>query len=334
MLARFERMFAEFVGAKHAIAVSSGAAGLHVAAVTAGWGPGDEVIMSPFSVAGSANVARHTGASVTFVDVDPHTLNMDPSAIDAAITSRTRGIVAVDTFGWPADMEAIGAIAAQHGLALVEDASEALGTKDRGRIIGRSSAWTTVFAFDASGQLTTGTGGMLCSDDDVEAEELRSLVDQGRMVGGQWLAHDRLGFNFRLGDVASAVGVGQLEKLPRTLALRQQVAAEYTRLLADVSGVTTPLADGDGNERSWLAYRVVLDEDIDRAHVMRRLAERGIECSPDLPSIHLQPAFREGMLPVAESIGARTLAIPFFPQMSPQQQERVVVELRDAVAAG
>jgi perosamine synthetase len=330
---RFERMFADFVGARHAIAVSSGAAGLHVAAVAAGWGPDDEVIMSPFSVVGAASIARHTGANVTFADIDSRTLNVDPAAVEAAVTSRTRGIVPVDTFGWPADMDAIGAVATLHGLTVVEDASEALGARYRGSSIGQGSGWPTIFAFDSNGQLTTGDGGMLCTDDDAEAEEWRSLVDRGHVVGGQWIARDRLGCSFRLGDVASAIGVGQLEKLPRILAMRQQVAAEYTRLLADVPGVVTPLADGHGNVRSWFAYRILLDEDVDRADVMRRLAERRIECSPDLPSIHLQPAFREGTFPVAESIGARSLAIPFFPQMSPQQQERVVVELRDALAA-
>jgi perosamine synthetase len=180
---------------------------------------------------------------------------------------------------------------------------------------------------------------MLCTDDDSLADQWRSLINQGRADSGQWLAHDRLGFNFRLSDVASAIGVAQVEKLPRILALRQQVAAEYTRMLADVPGVTTPLADSDGNVRSWFVYWVVLDEEIDRNDVMQQLNDRGIQCKPYLPSVHLQPmyrelGFREGMFPVSEGISRRSLALPFFPSMSPQQQERVVGELRDVLAAG
>jgi perosamine synthetase len=339
MTTRFEQMFAEFVGTEHAVAVSSGTAGLHVAAITAGWGPGDEVITSPFSFVASANIARYTGATVTFADIDEHTLNMDPAAVEAAVTDRTRGIVPVDIFGWPVDMDALDEIAGRHGLTMVEDSCEALGAKYRGRNVGAGTGWPSVFAFYANKQMTTGEGGMLCTDDAEQAEAWRSLVNQGRADSGQWLAHDRLGYNFRLSDVASAIGVAQLEKLPRILAMRQQVAAEYTRLLANVPGVTTPLADSGGNERSWFVYWIVLDEGIDRNAVMEQLTERGIQCKPYLPSIHLQPMYRElgfteGMFPVSESISSRSLAIPFFPQMSPQQQERVVAELHDVLAAG
>jgi perosamine synthetase len=338
MLTRFEQNFAEFVGTKHAVAVSSGTAGLHVACITAGWGPGDEVITSPFSFVASANVARYTGATVQFADIDSQTLNLDPAAVEAAVGERTAGIIPVDIFGWPADMDAIGAIAAKHGLGMVEDSCEALGATYQGRNVGTAGC-PSVFAFYANKQMTTGEGGMLCTDDDALAEQWRSLINQGRADSGQWLEHDRLGYNFRLSDVASAIGVAQLEKLPRMLAMRREVAAEYTRLLADVPGVTVPLADFDGNVRSWFVYCVVLDESIDRNDVMAQLTERGVQCKPYLPSIHLQPyfrelGFREGMFPVAESISARSLALPFFPQMSPQQQARVVDTLREVLGAG
>jgi perosamine synthetase len=339
MLTRFETMFAEFVGTKHAVAVSSGTAGLHVAAITSGWGPGDEVITSPFTFVSSANIARYTGATVTFADIDPQTLNMDPVAVEAAVTDKTKGIVPVDIFGWPVDMDAMDDIARRHDLTIVQDSCEALGALYKGRKVGSGTGWPSVFAFYANKQMTTGEGGMLCTDDDSLAEQWRSLINQGRADSGQWLAHDRLGFNFRLSDVASAIGVAQVEKLPRILALRQQVAAEYTRMLADIEGVTTPLADGDGNVRSWFVYWVVLDEGIDRNDVMQQLNDRGIQCKPYLPSVHLQPmyrelGFREGMFPVSENISKRSLALPFFPSMSPQQQERVVGELRDVLAAG
>lgn len=337
MTTRFETMFAEFVGTKHAVAVSSGTTGLHVAAMTAGWGPGDEVITSPFSFVASANIARYTGATVTFADIDAQTLNMDPAAVEAAVTSKTAGIVPVDIFGWPVDMDALQVTADKHGLTMVEDSCEALGAKYKGRNVGAAGV-PGVFAFYANKQMTTGEGGMLVTDDDDLAEQWRSLINQGRADSGQWLAHDRLGYNYRLSDIASAVGVAQLEKLQRILAMRREVAFAYNRLLEGVEGVTVPLADHDGNERSWFVYYVVLDEGIDRNDVMAQLTDRGIQCKPYLPSIHLQPyfrelGFREGMFPVAESISARSLALPFFPQMSPQQQVRVVEELRSVLGA-
>jgi len=339
MLTRFENDFADFVGVRHAVAVSSGTAGLHVAAITAGWGPGDEVITSPFSFIASANIARYTGASIRFADIDADTLNLDPLAVDAAVNHRTRGIVPVDIFGWPADMISLDTIARHNGLTMVEDSCEALGARFQGRMVGSGTGWPSVFAFYANKQLTTGEGGMLCTDDDDLAEQWRSLINQGRADTGQWLEHDRLGYNFRLSDIASAIGVAQLEKLPRMLAMRREVAHEYGRTLANIPGVTLPLADHDGNQRSWFVYWVVLDEDIDRDDVMAQLIERGIQCKPYLPSIHLQPMYREvgfteGMFPVSESISARSLAIPFFPTMSPQQQARVAYELREVLDVG
>ncbi len=334
MLSRFERAFAEFVGTKHAVAVSSGTAGLHLACLTAGFGPGDEVITSPFSFVASANAVRYCGATVRFADIDPQTLNLDPDAVAAAMTPATRGLLPVHIFGLAADIPACESLAATHDLAIVEDACEALGARSNGQMVG-TSGHPAVFAFYANKQMTTGEGGMLVTDDDDLAEQWRSLANQGRADSGQWLAHDRLGFNYRLSDVASALGVAQLEKLPRMLAMRAQVAAEYNRLLADIPHVTTPL-ERAGDERSWFVYWVVLDENIDRNRVMERLNGRGVECKPYLPSIHLQPmyrelGYREGMFPVSESISARSLALPMFPQLSPAAQMRVAEELDAAI---
>jgi perosamine synthetase len=335
MLARFEELFARFVGTKHAVAVSSGTAGLHLACSTAGFGAGDEVITSPFSFAASANVARSTGSTVTFADIDPLTLGLDPEAVAHAVTSRTRGIIPVDVFGWPADMDSLSVISAQNGLVMVQDAREALGATSQGRMVGTAGV-PAVFAFHADKQITTGEGGMLVTDDDELAARWRSVIDQGRADTGRPLEYGDLGYNIRLSDLASALGVAQLEKLPRMLALRREIADQYTRSLADVDGVSTPRPDGDGCVRSWFVYWVVLDEGLDRADVSRQLAERGVQATPYLASMHLQPAFRElgfraGMFPVAESISARSLALPFFPQMSPHQQDRVVEALRDVL---
>jgi perosamine synthetase len=337
MLARFERDFASFVGTRHAVAVSSGTAGLHLACSTAGFGVGDEVITSPFSFAASANVARSTGSTVTFADIDPLTLGLDPAAVAHAVTDRTRGIIPVDVFGWPADMDALSVISAQNGLVMVQDAREALGATSQGRMVGTAGV-PAVFAFHADKQITTGEGGMLVTDDDDLAARWRRIIDQGRADTGRPLEHGDLGYNIRLSDLASALGVAQLEKLPRMLALRREIAAEYTRGLAGVDGISTPRPDGDGCTRSWFVYWIVLDEGLDRAEVSAQLAERGVQSTPYLSSIHLQPSFRElgfrkGMFPVAESISARSLALPFFPQMSPHQQDRVIEAVRDVLGA-
>jgi perosamine synthetase len=336
MLTRFEEDFARFVGTEHAVAVANGTTGLHIGAITAGWGPGHEVITSPFSFIASANVITYTGADVRFADVDPNTFNMDPVAVDAAVTERTRGILPVHIFGYTADMDPIMATAAQHGLTMVEDACEALGATYKGHTVGAMGN-PAVFAFYANKQMTTGEGGMMVTDDAVLAEKWRSLVNQGRADSGMWLAHDVLGYNYRLSDVASAIGVAQLEKLPRMLAMREDVAKIYDRLLGDMPGITTPFR-GD-ETRSWFVYVVLLDEGLDRNAIMERLNERGVQCKPYLPCLHTQPVylergFRKGMFPVAESISERSLALPFFPTMTLEQQERVAAELADALNAG
>lgn len=334
MLTRFEEMFAAYVGTRHAVAVSSGTAGLHVAAITAGWGPGDEVITSPFSFIASANVMPYVGARPVFADVDPDTLTLDPAAAAAAVSEKTAGLLPVHIFGWPSDMAPFAALAQENDLTMVEDACEALGATRDGVMIGAEGN-PAVFAFYANKQMTTGEGGMIVTDDDELAAAWRSLINQGRADSGQWLSHDRLGYNYRLSDVASAIGVAQLEKLPRMLTMRAQVASEYNRLLAGVQGITTPLVR-PGYERSWFVYWVLLDEGIDRNAVMEDLGALGIQSKPYLPCIHLhQPyremGYREGMFPVAESISARSLALPFYPTLPPAAQQRVVDELARAV---
>ncbi len=332
MLARFENEFADWLGVRNAVACSSGTAGLHVACITAGFGPGDEVITSPFSFVASANVIRYTGAKVVFADIDENTLNIDPAAVSAAMSERTIGVLPVHIFGMPADMPAISDLAHKNGLAIVEDACEALGASwSNGQMVGATGN-PAVFAFYANKQMTTGEGGMLVTDDDALAETWRSIINQGRADSGQWLAHDTLGYNYRMSDVSAAIGVAQVEKLDHILTLRAQVAAEYDRLFASVPGVTTPYRNPDLN-RSWFVYWLLLDEQYDRNEVMARLTEMGIQSKPYLPCIHLQPLYRElgfeeGMFPVAESVSQRSLALPFHPQLSPSEQSRVV----DAVA--
>lgn len=332
---RFERAFAEWVGTRHAAAVSSGTAALHLGLVRAGVGPGDEVITSPFSFISSANCALHAGATPVFADIDPVTCNIDPAAIEAAITPRTRAIVPVHIFGLPCDIEAINAIAAHHGLAVVEDAAEALGARRQGRMIGTHGN-PTVFAFYPNKQMTTGEGGIITTDDPAVQEDVESLRNQGRADTGQWLEHDRLGWNYRMDDLSAAVGLGQVERLDAILAGRDDVARRYTALLADVEGVTTP-ADVPGDTRSWFVYTVLLEPGVDRNAVIGLLGERGIASKPYLPSIHLQPLYRArghrvGEFPICESISDRSLALPFFAALTEAQQERVVAALREVLA--
>jgi perosamine synthetase len=336
MLDRFEEAFAARVEAGYAAAVSSGTAGLHLALHMAGIGPGDEVITSPFSFVASANCALYVGATPVFADIDPHTLNLDPAAAEAAITERTRALVAVDIFGYPCELDPLRELCDRHGLVLVEDACEALGAEYRGRPLG-SHGHLAVFAFYPNKQMTTGEGGMVVTGSEAEWKLLKSLSNQGRAEDGSWLEHERLGFNYRLSDVAAAIGVAQLEKLDVLLELRERVAARYAELLADLDGVDPLLADDADHKRSWFVYPVRLAAEIDRAQLARDLADAGIATKVYLPSIHLQSymrerfGFREGMLPVSEEASRRLLSIPFHSGLEAEEQERVVDAIRTAL---
>jgi perosamine synthetase len=337
MIDRFEQAIAERVGAAYVAAVSSGTAGLHLAVRLAGFGPGDEVITTPLSFVASANCVLYEGATPVFVDVDSATLNLDPAAVEEAVTDRTKGILAVDIFGYPAEYAELAAIAERHGLALVEDACEALGAEYRGRSIG-SLEHPAVFAFYPNKQMTTGEGGAVSVQSEEEWQLLKSLSNQGRTDSGEWLTHGHFGFNYRLDEVSAALGIAQLEKLDEILELRGEVAGRYAELLASVDGVDPPLADNQDHRRSWFVYVVQLAEGVDRDAIIARLGEEGIASKPYLPCIHLQPYWqerfgtREGMFPVAEGASRRSLALPFHTRLTTGEQERVVAALRRAVA--
>jgi perosamine synthetase len=336
---RFEEEVAARVGAPYAAALSSGTAGLHLLCQIAGLGPGDEVITSPLSFVASANCFVVEGATPVFADVDPVTLNLDPAAVEAAVTERTRAIVAVDMFGFPCELDELRAVAERHGLAVIEDACESLGAEYRGRPLGAHGP-SAVFAFYPNKQMATGEGGIVTTHSEEEWQLLRSLRNQGRSYdGGGWFNHVRLGLNYRWTDVQAAIGLAQLEKLDRILELRSSAASRYGELLADVDGVEPPAPDDDAHRRSWFVYVVELDASLDRAAVMDALRREGVATAEYVPCIHLQPymrerfGFGEGLCPVAEQTASRTLALPFFTQIDPGDQERVVEVLRSAVAA-
>jgi len=332
----FEELFAERVGAPYAAAVSSGTAGLHMLCHIAGVREGDEVITSPVSFVSTANCFIFEGGRPVFADVDPRTLNLDPDAVEAAITEHTRGIVAVDMFGYPCELDELRAIAERHGLFLVDDSCEALGAQYKGGPVG-SHGISGAFGFYPNKQITTGEGGMVTTHSQDEQELVKSLRNQGRSYDSRWFHHPRLGFNYRLTDLQAALGIAQLEKLDRLLALRSEVAARYGELLAGVDGVEAPLADDDDHRRSWFVYVVMLAEGLDRDAVLERLGAQGIEAAHYVPAVHLQPymreryGFAEGMCPVAEDACSRTLALPFYPQLQAADQERVVAALRHAI---
>lgn len=334
VLREFERMWAERAGVAHAVACSSGTAGLHVALHQAGIGPGDEVIVPSFTFVASANAILFTGATPVFVEVDPLTFNMDPAAVEAAITPRTRAIEIVDIFGYPAELPALVDTARHHDLVVVEDACQAIGGGYDGRPYG-SWGHPAILAFYANKQMTTAEGGVILTDDDEVARVAQSLVNQGRSDDGAWLVHSRLGFNYRMSDVHAAIGIGQLERLDDMLDARDRVAGWYQAAVAEIDGVT-PMYEGP-QTRSWFVYAPRLDEGIDRNAVIGALEPRGIAAKPYLPCVHLQPFYQEvhgyrpGTLPVTEAISASTIALPFFPEMTHDQVGRVTTALARAI---
>jgi Predicted pyridoxal phosphate-dependent enzyme apparently involved in regulation of cell wall biogenesis len=329
---RFEDALAARVGAPYAAAVSSGTSGLHLLCISAGIGAGDEVITSPFSFAASANCFIYEGGVPVFADVDQRTLNLDPAAVEAAVTPRTKAIVAVDIFGYPCELDPLRAIAEKHGLALIQDACEALGAEYKGEPVG-SHGPGAVFAFYPNKQITTGEGGMVTTHSEQEWRLLRSLRNQGRGDAGGWLEHVRLGFNYRIDDVRAALGLGQLEKLDEILELRGAVAKRYDELLGGIDGVEIPCADDADHKRSWFVYVVKLPDNEARERVIAHFEREAIGYNRYLPSIHLQPymreryGFAEGLCPVSEDASSRTLALPFFTALERDAQERVAQAL-------
>jgi perosamine synthetase len=336
---RFEQEIAELVGAPYAAAVSSGTAGLHLLCRIAGLGPGDEVITSPLSFVASANCFVVEGATPVFADVDPLTLNLDPSAVEALITPKTKAIVAVDMFGFPCELDPLRALAERHDLVLIEDACESLGAEYKGAPLG-SHGPSAAFAFYPNKQMATGEGGVVTTHSEEEWRLLRSLRNQGRSYeqGAAWFNHVRLGLNYRWTDVQAAIGLGQLEKLDRILALRSEAAERYRELLDDIDGIEAPAPDDDVRRRSWFVYVVKLAAEIDRDSVMDALRAEGVATAEYVPCIHLQPymrerfGFSEGLCPIAEDTARRTMALPFFTQIDSGDQERVVDVLRRAIS--
>jgi perosamine synthetase len=329
MAPEFERAFAARIGVDHASAVSSGTAGLHLALRAVGVKDGDEVITSPFSFVASANVAVYERARPVFADIDPVTLNLDPAAAAAALSDRTAAVLPVHIFGYPADIAAFERL----GRPIVEDACEALGAVHADGVPVGGHGHPSVFGFYANKQLTTGEGGIVTTSDPGQKERIDSERNQGRAPNMDWLDHDRLGYNYRLSDVACALGIAQLEHLDEMLSARARVAAWHGEALAGIEGLELPCPDTGGDRRGWFVYVVQLPRGVDRDGTVRTLGERGIPSKPYFPAVHLMSYYRErfghreGEFPVCEDVAARSIALPFFPRMTAGQVEQVAAAL-------
>ncbi|MGB9880667.1 MAG: DegT/DnrJ/EryC1/StrS family aminotransferase [Anaerolineae bacterium] len=367
-ITEFEERFAAYVGARHAVGVSSGTAGLHLCVIAAGVSEGDLVITTPFSFVASANVILYERAIPVFVDIDPHTLNIDPTLVAEAVHDLTKGgsgtkrwlppslrdhpssnlqppssILPVHAFGQPADMDPILEVAREYNLAVIEDACEALGAEYKGRRIGTQPATcdlrlATVFAFYPNKQMTTGEGGMIVTDNDDWANLFRSLRNQGRDVHDAWLSHTRLGYNYRLDEMSAALGLAQLGRIEELLAKREQVAGWYNQRLKDVEGIQIPYIAPTTTRMSWFVYVIRLAPEIDRNAVMAALEERGIPSRPYFTPIHLQPfyrrlfGYREGDFPITEAVARSTLALPFSGVMTEEQVDYVCQALMSVIS--
>jgi perosamine synthetase len=347
MLERFERAFAQWLGAGDAVATSSGTAALHLSVRALGWGPGDEVVTSPFSFVASANCLLYEGATPVFCDIDPVTLDIDPAAARAAVGERTAGLLPVHIFGYPAPLPELERLAAERGLGILEDACEATGAVDSEGVRVGARGNLATFAFYGNKQLVTGEGGIAIPPDPGTAARMRSERNQGRDSDMGWLEHQRIGFNYRLTDLQAALGIAQLERAAALLSARARVASLYGERLAqrggspagegDPDGLVLPCADRGAERRSWFVYAVQLPVGAERQTVITALAEQGIAAKAYLPCIHLMPPYRErfgfseGQFPVAERVAARSLALPFFGAMTEGQVDRVCVALAGAL---
>jgi len=344
-LVDFERAVAEYTGCAHGVAVNSGTSALHIIVRSLGIGDGDEVITTPFSFIASANCILFERGIPRFVDIDPDTLNIDCALIEAAITPRTKAILAVDLFGCPADWSRLRELARTHNLALIEDSCEALGARyrlsDGTWARAGSLADVGTFAFYPNKQITTGEGGVVVTDRDDIAALCRSLRNQGRDDGTDWMQPTRLGYSYRIAELNCALGLAQMQRIDEILAARRRVASWYGELLAEVPGVRAPY-EPEGTETSWFVYVVRLTESPSReyAHAVRdKLRGEGIACANYFYPTHLLPhyreqfGFKEGDFPITERVASQTLALPFYNQLRRDEVERVVTSLQRAVAS-
>jgi perosamine synthetase len=335
-LPEFEAAFASYVGAAHAVGMSSGTAALHLAVRALGIGEGDEVIVPSFAFVAAANAIRYERAAPVFVDIDPHSLNLDPALIEGAITSRTRAILVVHTFGVPAAMSEILQIARRRGLLVIEDACEALGAEVGGQKAGTLGD-VGVFGFYPNKQITTAEGGMAVTGRAGIAKQMRSLRNHGRVAGAGPAEFGEVGYNYRLSELHCALGIEQLRRVETILKKREATALGYRERLARLACLELPMREIVSGRISWFVYVVRLCEGATaerREEIIRGLAQRGVQAGRYFPPIHLQAAYREShraRLTVTESVAERTMALPFFTRITEPQMDAVCQAVRDCL---
>ncbi len=345
-ITEFERLIASYLGRKYAVACNSGTSGLHLVVRAYGIRAGDEVITTPFSFIASSNCILYERAKPVFVDVEEDTGNIDPDLIERAITPRTKAILPVDAFGHPARLDEIREIADRHGLVVIEDSCESLGSEYRGIKAGNGAfSHAAVYGFYPNKQITTGEGGMIVTDDPEIARLCRSMCNQGRGESGLWLSHERLGYNYRMDELSAALGVAQMGRIDELVEKRSRVARMYHGRLSRIPGVRVPQVRPEVTRMSWFVYviRVATDEkdpgkqSAIRDGLMRYLSENGVGCRPYFTPIHLRPFYREmfgykeGDYPVTELLGRTSIAIPFHGNLTPQEVEYVAQVLEEGL---
>lgn len=327
MVEQFEHLLASRCNRGHGVACSSGTAGLHMSLIAAGVGPGDEVVTTPFSFIAPANAILYVGAKPVFAEICPKSLNMDPAKVEAAITPKTKAIIAVENFGNPQHMDEYRKIADRNEIKLIEDCCEAIGGRYQGRAIGDFGHYA-VFGFYPNKQITTGEGGMVLTNDDRGAEVLRSLRNQGRATPGtsglgNWMQFERLGYNYRMSEIQAALGVAQLERLDEILEARRGVANRYIERFMGLSDVVLPNIS-DETTMSWFVFVLRLNDQytgVERDRIVQGLHRHDVGSAAYFPAVHVQPHFqelgyRQGDFPITESVAERTLALPFYTRLS------------------
>jgi perosamine synthetase len=326
----FERAISDYVGASDAIAVNSGTSGLHLCIRALGISEGDEVLVPSFAFIAVANAVRYEKATPVFVDIDPRTLNLDPSLLEQAITARTRAIIVVHTFGCAAELTGIMRIARRHRLFVIEDACEAIGAEYEGQKVGALGD-VGVFAFYPNKQITTGEGGAVVTNNSEIALKVRKLRNQGRDDSEEWFQHTELGYNYRISDINCALGVEQLKRIDTILDRRESIAREYSEILGSVPDLNTPAMALPRRKISWFVYVVRLSNRFgegQRDSIVREMKSRGIVLGRYFAPIHLQPIYHQSdsgktVLPVTEFQASRSLALPFFNRIRDEEIKEV-----------
>jgi len=349
---KFEKVVSEYVNAKHGVAVSSGTAGLHIVLKAMEVKRGDYMIVPSFTFVASANVALYEGAIPLFVDVEKETLNVSKDSLEDLLIrikkgkvkildevvdpNRVKYFMGVDIFGHPLNWDEILEVTNEWGLGVLEDSCEALGAEYKGKRVGKFGV-AGVFAFYPNKQITTGEGGVVVTDDESIAKLVRSMRNQGRGEENEWLLHVRLGYNYRIDEMSAALGYSQMLRIDEILEKRKQVAENYNELLKDYEWVKTPPVKEYVTRMSWFVYVIRLSPDVNRDRVMKYMEEKGVQVRNYFQPLHLQPFYRktfgydEGMLPITEEESKKTLALPFYNDLSLDEQKVVAETLREAV---